>query len=545
MSLKDALESGIKKIAGDWKRAKRHADKNDRVPHQRLHRMRYYAEPKESIRDVAFELMESAYMKASSNGKYPANARQIYYAARPEILSRLEKDELGSQYFTQTVLKDYLEEKRPGWDVVWDARGHIMEPHTREVIGLGGLEVRDYINTFTSKSVDTKPLYKPEILLPTIGPIHRFSNVLFIEKEGFNVLLDAVNIPERFDIAITSSKGMPVAALCDLLSKMKELKVTAYCLHDFDVSGFTILKTLEEGARGSHGSGSVIDLGFRLDDIQGLQSEPVTPKGNIEWRLREAGATREEIEFLRSKRVELNAMTSEEFVNWLEAKLTKIGVKKYVPDEVYLGEAYKRALYLTRLVEKEKELREEFEKSEIVIPDDLETNVYDALSENPENSWDKAIWNIINSNDDSGPVSPTKTVESNKVIKKDGDGKKPRKSFTEKDEFSIDGLLKSASKTRHGLYKKYPEKKECKAVEGDVVKEEDGKETEEIDGLIDRNINKPISFGDRDVEKLMNVFMKDFLGVRNFSKRERAKSQKRKGHSQERELNGLSIDGTG
>ncbi|MGA2464669.1 MAG: hypothetical protein ABSH06_10000 [Thermodesulfobacteriota bacterium] len=446
MSLKDDLGSAIKKVGRKWKREKRHADKNDRVPTYRIHRMRYYAEPKESIRDVAFEVMERAYMKASSNGKYPANARQIYYAARPEILSRLNKDELPSQYFTQTILKDYLEERRPGWDVVWDARGHISEPHTGEVIGLGGLEVRDYIKKFTSQGIDSTPSYEPKRLLPTTGPIHRFSNVLFIEKEGFNPLLEAVKIPERFDIAITSSKGMPVAALCDLLSKMEELKVTAYCLHDFDVSGFTILRTLKRGARGSHGSGKVIDLGLRFEDIQGLQSEPVTPKGSIADKLREAGASDEEIEFLRSERVELNAMTSEEFVNWLEAKLTKAGVEKYVPDEVYLGEAYKRALYLTRLVEKGKELQEEFENSEIVIPDNLLQEVNEALSENPENSWDRAIWNIINPNDDSGPVNPTKTVESNKVIKEDKDhgGKKPRKSFMEENEFSIDGLLKFA-----------------------------------------------------------------------------------------------------
>jgi len=446
MSLKDDLGSALKKVGGKWKRAKRHADKNDRVTTPRLHRMRYYAEPKESIRDVAFEVMESAYMKASSNGKYPANARQIYYAARPEILSRLDKNELGSQYFTQTILKDYMEEHRPAWDVVWDARGHIMEPHTREVIGLGGLEVRDYINKFTSQGINSTPSYEPKILLPTTGPIHRFSNVLFIEKEGFNPLLGAVKIPERFDIAITSSKGMPVAALCDLLSKMKQLDVTAYCLHDFDVSGFTILKTLKEGARGSHGSGKVIDLGLRFEDIQGLQSEPVTPRGSIVDRLREVGATKEEIEFLQSERVELNAMTSEEFINWLEAKLTKVGIKKYVPDKVYLGEAYIRALYLKRLVEKEEEMQKEFNNSEIVIPDNLVEDVNEALSEDPESSWDEAIWNIVNPDDDSEPVIPTKTVESNKVTKEDDAGKKSRKSLMNKDEFTIDGLLKFAGK---------------------------------------------------------------------------------------------------
>jgi hypothetical protein len=396
MSLKDDLSSALKKVGKKWKKAKRHADENDRVTAPRLRRMRYYAEPKESIRDVAFEVMEAAYQKASANGKYPANARQIYYAARPEILRRLDKDELSSQYFTQTLLKDYLEEYEPGWDVVWDARGHFSEPHTGSVVGLGGVEVRDYINRFTETDFETMPVFEPEMLLPTTGPIHRFRNILFVEKEGFNPLLEAVKISERFDIAITSSKGMPVAALSDLLSKMEELKVTAYCVHDFDVSGFTILKTLKQGARGSHGSVKVIDLGFRIDDIQGLQPEPVTPKGAIARKLRAAGASNEEIEFLQDGRVELNAMTSEEFVTWLEAKLVKAGVNKYVPNEAVMIEAYKRAVYLTRLVEKEKELREEFKKSEIIIPDNLMKKVIEALSKNPENSWDKAIWNIVN-----------------------------------------------------------------------------------------------------------------------------------------------------
>jgi hypothetical protein len=239
---------------------------------------------------------------------------------------------------------------------------------------------------------------------------------------------------------------------------------------------------LKQGARGSHGSGKVIDLGLRFEDIQGLQSEPVTPKGSIIDRLSEAGASDEEIEFLRSERVELNAMTSEEFVTWLEAKLTKVGVEKYLPEEVVIGEAYKRALYLKRLMEKDKELREEFKESEIVIPADLVTKVYDALVKNPENSWDRAIWNIVNPTDDPGPINPTKTVESNKVIKKDGDGKKPRKSF-----------------------------KERKAAECEGMRKEDEKGADsaaDLGGFIDNlgNIKDPW----KATEQLMNVFIEDF-----------------------------------
>src|SRR5690606_16594938 len=99
---------------------------NDRVSRSALQRMRM---PRTSIREVAFYVMEDAYNKASANGKYYANARQIMYAARPEILKHADATDLDSVYFTQTLLKDYIEEYCPDWKVVWDARGHLIEPH--------------------------------------------------------------------------------------------------------------------------------------------------------------------------------------------------------------------------------------------------------------------------------------------------------------------------------------------------------------------------------------------------------------------------------
>ena len=38
-----------------------------------------------SVKDAAAQIMEQAYLKVSGNGRYPANARQIMYAARPHI----------------------------------------------------------------------------------------------------------------------------------------------------------------------------------------------------------------------------------------------------------------------------------------------------------------------------------------------------------------------------------------------------------------------------------------------------------------------------
>ena len=55
---------------------------------------------------------------------YPANARQIMYAARRDILLLAEVENFGDTYFTQTILPDYVD-AHPAlcadWDVVYDA----------------------------------------------------------------------------------------------------------------------------------------------------------------------------------------------------------------------------------------------------------------------------------------------------------------------------------------------------------------------------------------------------------------------------------------
>lgn len=402
-SLNDDLSAAFRIVGKEWKREKRQADRDDRISESRLRRMRY--RPKhESIRDVAFEVMEAAYMKASGNGHYPANARQIYYAARPWILERTGNDKLNSPYFTQTLLKDYLDDYSPAWDVVWDARGHFTEPHTGDVIGLGGLEVRDYIASFTNGEIDETPATRSMSMIRTSGPHLRYGSVLFIEKEGFGPLLEAAHISEKYDMAITSTKGMPVAALSDLISNLKRHGIKIYAVHDFDKSGFSILSTLKKGARGSKGSGDIVDLGFRLQDIVGLEREEVRYDSDPRSNLTSNGATQEEIKILcqgrwNGERVELNAMTSDQFIEWLERKLTEHGVKKVIPNQEILESAYRRAVFLKKLEEWVYTFRtaERKRAKKIEAPNSLSARIEEAFAKRTSTSWDEVIWNLVNS----------------------------------------------------------------------------------------------------------------------------------------------------
>ncbi len=109
--------------------------------------------------------MEEAYMKASANNTLPAAARQIMYQARPLIMARIDKP-LDDQYFTQTLLPDYLEEHRQStanWDVVFDARGRLFEPHTKREIQLGTIAVRNYLSVSRSDSNEDSGLVAPKL----------------------------------------------------------------------------------------------------------------------------------------------------------------------------------------------------------------------------------------------------------------------------------------------------------------------------------------------------------------------------------------------
>ena len=137
-------------------------------------------------------------------------------------------------------------------------------------------------------------------------------------------------------------------------------------LHDFDVAGFTILDTLRRDTRRYQFESDldVIDLGLRLQDIQelGLQAEAAASSKSsaevIRARLLNSGATAEECEFLVRQRVELNAMTSEQFVEFIKRKLTEHGVEKVVPPKQTLDEAY-------LLFERGRRLEQKFDEMEM------------------------------------------------------------------------------------------------------------------------------------------------------------------------------------
>jgi hypothetical protein len=387
MGAADDIKKGLTKNLSNFTKQRKAEEKHVSAGRWRMSRMK-------EVRglyliEAANEVIKESYMKASDNNRLPATARQIYYVARPLIEERTDKP-LSYSYFSQTLLPNYVNEHGAGWDVVYDDRGHFTEPHVNRVIGLGTLNVRHYLSRKRSLQLDGAGFDAAGVT--TYGPDGAFGAVLYVEKEGFMPLFERVKLAERYDIAIMSSKGMSVTAAREMVDR---LSVPLLVLHDFDSAGIIIKDTLENDTRRYSYSRrpNVIDLGLGYDDIDGLPSEPNSSTISDE-RLSQAGLGPDAIGFLSSQRVELNAMTSRQLVDFVEDKLKQHGIGKVIPGAKTLAETYKMFVASDRLSKAFDELKEELEGEEqktVKVPDDLDVKVENLLKEKPGITWHRAI----------------------------------------------------------------------------------------------------------------------------------------------------------
>jgi hypothetical protein len=401
--MNEVVERLLKKGLAPFAKEKKKTRRGYGLTQAQIKRLqRPYKEP--GIKDIAYSVMTEAYMAASANNTLPANARQIMYRVRTLMLKQTDEIWSHSSYFTQTLLPDYINSHpqiTANWDVVYDARGHFEEPHTAKRVDLGTLAVRSYVRKWTSEVPEAKvdPI---KLALETHGPANRYNFALFIEKEGFNPLLARAQIAEKYDIAIMSTKGMSVTASRQLVEELSDAGVTVLVAHDCDKSGFSICHTLHSDTRRYNflREPKVICLGLRLDECRamGLESETVSySKRASKYRLRECGASEEECAFIigdgfKGTRIELNAMDSQQFIDWLVRKFEEHGVKKIVPAKDVLESVYRLAKLNQKANEAIARVQDEWgANGHVDIPADLEEQVRNLVAESPEISWDQAV----------------------------------------------------------------------------------------------------------------------------------------------------------
>jgi hypothetical protein len=268
---------------------------------------------KHSQKDVILENLDEVIAAVSGDGAFRFNARQILYRMRPLVMEELGQ-ELQLTNFT-SIITDYENEVGEIPGMYREPRGTLYHPHRGETISLGTLMVEKYER-----------------------PAWTFNKIVYIEKEGAAEALKAVRWGERHDCAVLSSKGFSTRAARDLIDKLVEHDepVQVFCVHDADAAGTMIYQTLQEETKARAARKiQIINLGLEPWEAidMGLEAEPV-----------EAGKRRKAVaqyvigfgdedwvEWLQTNRVELNAMTTPQFIAWLDAKMDEHGDGKLVP----------------------------------------------------------------------------------------------------------------------------------------------------------------------------------------------------------------------
>jgi hypothetical protein len=275
------------------------------------------ATPKEqrvSQKDVVLDNLDGAIAAASGDGQYRFNERQIFYQLRQTVLEETGQELLIGNF--KRIITDYENEHGEIPGMYREPRGSIYHPHRGDDIELGTLTVEDYER-----------------------PIWTYNKLIYIEKEGFTEALKADGWPERHDCALMSSKGFTTRAARDLVDKLAEHDepVTIFCVTDADAYGTMIYQTFQEEtkARGARKIAieklglepwEAVDLGLEVETVpEGDKRRP-----GADYVLEHEDGDRW-AEWLQTHRVELNAMTTPEFIAWLDDKMQACGVDKLIP----------------------------------------------------------------------------------------------------------------------------------------------------------------------------------------------------------------------
>jgi hypothetical protein len=159
---------------------------------------------------------------------------------------------------------------------------------------------------------------------------------------------------ERHDCAVMSSKGFATRAARDLIDKSAahDEPITVYAVTDADAYGTMIQQTLQEATKARQARKiQIVNLGlYPWEAIEmGLEVETVEVKKNkngepqrkaVADYVKAADASGEHgtapdgdswEEWLQTHRVELNAMTTPEFIAWLDHEMEMHGDGKLVP----------------------------------------------------------------------------------------------------------------------------------------------------------------------------------------------------------------------
>lgn len=408
----DDILKVTKSVTKKWTKQRKAEERSRRSVGCRM----YTFSDRVNFTDLVHKILPKAYAHASGDGLYSVAKRQLYYACREDFRGYTGRP-LGYPYFANTLLTQYLNrnpEATRSWKITADPRGTLIIPNAGHDVRIpcGTLQIEEHLLE-ASEAIDATSVCEGiKTRWPSLQAGQRYQGVLYIEKEGFGPVLSEARIAERFDLAILSCKGQSVVAARVFVDKVCAMGrgVPLFVVHDFDKAGFEIsqrLTRVSDWARYSdrvtyefENEINVTDLGLRLEDVEkyDLDHEEVEFKGRF---ARDSICTKAEKEYLISdRRVELNAFTSPQLIEWLESKLTEHGLQeRLVPEDKVLEDAYRRAVIVASLNEALEDAEDaaiELAKS-VKIPADLRGQLREEMQcvTQQSMSWDQVLYELV------------------------------------------------------------------------------------------------------------------------------------------------------
>ena len=289
-----------------------------------------------SQKSIVLDHLDEVIAEVSGDGEFRFNARQLFYGLRPIVMQELG-DELKLSNFTN-IITDYEDDNGEIPGMYREPRGSITHPHRNETITLGTLMVEEY--------------ERPE---------WNFNKLVYIEKEGANEALKDNGWLERHDCAVMSSKGFSSRAARDLIDQVAEHDepITVFAVTDADAYGTMIYQTLQEAtkARGARKIDIVhlglhpweaIAMGLEVETVErGKKRKAVADyvKAADKSGVHGTGANGDSWEeWLQTHRIELNAMTTPQFIAWLDRKMADHGDGKLIPPADVLTAEFKQRI---------------------------------------------------------------------------------------------------------------------------------------------------------------------------------------------------------
>lgn len=306
------------------------------------------------------ELMTRHFMESfnRASGGYPVTIRQIFYVAR-EIINRTCGIELNqSDYnsiFTQQIATRFIEQY-PELEskILFERRGYFYNPFTGCELPLGTEDVTAYMQKVISNRI-----YINSNINYSIPDELQFNHCLFIEKQGFNIILKESGLLDELNLAVMSTQGFSTRAAKKLMRHLITKGIKLYLLHDCDVAGYLIADKIMGGSDTFKEGLEVERIGLTLSDVDRLSKRDYAEE--VEYKRGYQKAldilTQEECSFLvtnrrqgKYRRVELNALTTPEFIQLIEDKIKYTPIKPTVEQiqdyiEVDLDSIIKEALF--------------------------------------------------------------------------------------------------------------------------------------------------------------------------------------------------------